>query len=250
MKTSDRFSNRVENYIKYRPRYPETMLEVFRQDMRLKPSSVVADIGCGPGQSSQPFLEYGCRVFGVEPNKLMRRAAEDLLSEYRRFSATDGNAHETGLEESSIDVVIAAQAFHWFSDDRTVEEFGRILKPKGYAALIWNERKLDETPFLRDYESLLLEYGTDYESVRHDVISVAELKGMFGRDVRVATYQNVQTFDFEGVKGRLLSSSYTPAEDDPSFEPMLSKLRSVFAEHNENGRIQILYDTNVFYLQY
>lgn len=250
MKTAERFSNRVDSYVRYRPGYPDAMLEVFRSEMGLSPASVVADIGCGPGQSSVPFLEFGCRVFGVEPNELMRKAAEEILSGYENFEAVDGNAHATGLENDSIDVVIAAQAFHWFNDPGTVAEFGRILRSGGFAALIWNERQLAATPFLRDYESLLLEFGTDYESVRHDAITQSELTRVFGKDFRTSTYPNAQVLDLEGVKGRLTSSSYTPAKGDPRYGPMIEKLESIFAEHNESDRIQILYDTNVFYTQY
>ncbi|QQS42600.1 MAG: methyltransferase domain-containing protein [Acidobacteriota bacterium] len=250
MKTAERFSNRVDNYIRFRPGYPEAMLEVFRDEMGLSPQSVIADIGCGPGQSSLPFLKFGCRVFGVEPNDLMRKAAAEILAEYELFEAVEGSAHATGLSENSVDIAVAAQAFHWFNDAETAAEFGRILKPGGFAALIWNERQLGTTPFLREYEALLLKFGTDYESVRHDAIKPADLARVFGKEFRLASYPNVQVLDLEGVKGRLMSSSYTPAQDDPRFGPMIENLESIFAEHNESDRIRILYDTNVFYTQY
>ncbi|HUF03637.1 MAG TPA: class I SAM-dependent methyltransferase [Aridibacter sp.] len=250
MKTAERFSDRVENYVRYRPGYPETMLEVFLEEMGLVPSSFVVDIGCGPGQSSVPFLEFGCKVCGVEPNEFMRNAAAEILAGYERFEAVEGNAHATGLEDKSVDVAVAAQAFHWFNDEETVSEFGRILKPGGFTALIWNERQLGTTPFLRDYEALLLEFGTDYRSVRHDVITPDELTRAFDKEFRLSTYPNAQVLDLEGVKGRLMSSSYTPPEGDPSFRPMIEKLESIFAEHNESDRIQVLYDTNVFYTQF
>ncbi|MCO6510214.1 MAG: class I SAM-dependent methyltransferase [Aridibacter famidurans] len=250
MKTADRFSDRVGDYIRFRPGYPEAMLEVFRDEMGLSPESVVADIGCGPGHSSLPFLKFGCTVFGVEPNDLMRNAATEILADYERFEAVEGTAHATGLSENSVDIAVAAQAFHWFNDSESVKEFGRILKPGGFAALIWNERRLDATPFLRDYEALLLKFGTDYETVRHDAITHSGLAAVFGKEFRMATYPNLQTLDLEGVKGRLMSSSYTPAQDDPRFGPMIENLESIFAEHNESDRIQILYDTNVFYTQF
>lgn len=250
MKTADRFSNRVENYVRFRPGYPAEMLELFRDEMGLTANSVVADIGCGPGQSSEPFLEFGCTVFGVEPNELMRGAAEEILSKYENFNAVDGSAHDTGLEADSVDVAVAAQAFHWFDDEKTAAEFERIIAPGGYAALIWNERQLDTTPFLRAYEELLLEFGTDYGSVRHDSITSEEIADIFGKEFRLGTYPNAQALDLEGVKGRLMSSSYTPPEGDPRFGPMIEKLESIFAEHSESDRIQILYDTNVFYAQF
>lgn len=250
MRSAERFSNRVEDYVRFRPDYPDAILEVFVDEMGLTPASRVADVGCGPGQSSLPFLKFGCKVFGVEPNELMREAAEEILAGYEKFEAIEGSAHHTRLSDDSIDIVIAAQAFHWFNDAETAAEFGRILKPGGFAALIWNERQLGTTPFLREYEALLLEFGTDYESVRHDAIKPADLARLFGKEFRLATYPNVQVLDLEGVKGRLRSSSYTPAESDPRFGPMMEKLESIFAEHNESDRIQVLYDTNIFYTHY
>lgn len=237
----------MANYVAYRPDYPAEMLEVFEAEMGLDKDSVVADIGCGPGQSSRPFLEFGCEVIGVEPNGLMREAAEDLLSGFDRFSTTPGNAAATGLARDSVDIVVAAQAFHWFDDETTVCEFERILKPGGYTALIWNERQLDSTPFLAGYEQMLLEFGTDYTSVRHDDLTEESIERSLGRKIRKATFPNRQVLDLDGLIGRLRSSSYTPAEGQPGFDRMISRTKELFAEHNENGKIAISYDTNVFY---
>ncbi|HVE57072.1 MAG TPA: class I SAM-dependent methyltransferase [Pyrinomonadaceae bacterium] len=166
--TVERFSNRVENYIKYRPSYPKEILEVFRGGMNLTLNSVIADIGSGTGISARLFLENGNAVFGVEPNAAMREAAEEFLKAFPKFESVDGTAENTNLPDNSVDFVIAAQAFHWFDKDRTPAEFRRILRSDGFAALIWNERQLDSNAFLRDYEELLKNYGTDYEKVRHD----------------------------------------------------------------------------------
>lgn len=250
MKTADRFSDRVSNYVKYRPGYPPEMIGLFRREMGLVPESVVADVGCGPGMSSIPFLEFGCRVMGIEPNREMREAAREVLAGYPGFEVLEGSAEDTGLETAGIDIVIAAQAYHWFGVSATVAEFRRILKPGGYAALIWNERLLDATPFLKEYESLLLEFGTDYQSVRHDKIGIEQLERTFRTEFGHASFPNRQTFDFTGIKGRLMSSSYTPPEGDPRFPAMIENLREMFARHEENGKIQLLYDTNVFFTRF
>ena len=248
--TVERFSDRVENYIKYRPTYPPEVLELFRKEMNLQADSVIADIGSGTGISTKIFLENGNTVFGVEPNKAMREAAENFLKEFPNFKSARGTAENTNLPDQSVDFIIAAQAFHWFDKKRTRKEFQRILRPGGFVALIWNERQLDTTDFLREYENLLIEFGNDYEKVRHDNISEEDLSDFFQNDLRRKTFLNVQTLDFEGLKGRLLSSSYMPSEKDSKFEPMTRKLRGVFDKYSENGKIQVLYNTNVFYSQF
>jgi len=245
--TVERFSNRVANYVKYRPGYPPEILEVFRDEMNLTENSVVADIGSGTGISAKVFLENGNRVFGVEPNAAMRRAAEEFLKDYPQFESVDGTAENTNLPDDSVDLVIAAQAFHWFDRAKTPLEFRRIARDRGFAALIWNERQLETTEFLREYEKLLKKYGTDYEKVRHDNLDKAIFEESFGAEFSRKTFLNVQPLDFDGLRGRILSSSYMPSETDPAFEPMEIELRRLFEKYVESGRIQILYSTNIFY---
>jgi len=248
--TVERFLNRVANYARYRPGYPPDMLEFFKDQLGLKPDSVIADIGSGTGLSSKPFLENGNVVYGVEPNAGMRAAAEGSLKGFPSFRSVDGTANETNLDNGSIDFIIAAQAFHWFDPEPTCVEFKRILKPNGYVALIWNERQLDSTPFLLEYEELLLKFATDYEKVRHENINQEKLSSFFQKSFQKRTFANHQIHDFEGLKGRVLSSSYMPAEGDESYESMIDELQALFAKHAEDGKITILYDTNVFCSQF
>lgn len=249
MKTVERFSNRVENYVKYRPTYPAQVLELFRDRMNLQNDSIIADIGSGTGISAKLFLENGNTVYGVEPNAAMREAAENFLQDFPQFKSIEGTAENTNLENESVDLVIAAQAFHWFDRAKTRNEFKRILRDKGFIALMWNERQLDSTPFLRDYERLLIKFGTDYETVRHENITKETLQDFFQTDFEQKTFFNVQAVDFEGLKGRMLSSSYIPTAENSRFAEMLENLESLFAQHNENDKIEILYDTNIFYGQ-
>lgn len=250
MNTVERFSNRVENYIKYRPGYPPETIRLFQEMMRMRPDHVVADIGSGPGISAKLFLENGNTVNAVEPNDAMRAAAEEILHEFPNFKSVKGTAEATTLPEASVDFVISAQAFHWFDSERAAIEFRRILRPDGYVALIWNERQLDSTPFLREYEQFLLRYSTDYSAVRHENVTADNLRDFLGEDMSVATFRNVQVFDFDGLKGRLLSSSYMPGETGPDFDRMIAELRELFARHQEKDRIEVLYDTNIYYAQF
>ncbi|MGH9948838.1 MAG: class I SAM-dependent methyltransferase [Pyrinomonadaceae bacterium] len=248
--TVERFSNRVENYAMYRPGYPAAIMEFFTDKLGLTSDSVLADIGSGTGLSSKPFLEIGAIVYGVEPNAAMRAAAEKCLSEFDNFRSTDGTASDTTLENNSIDFVIAAQAFHWFEPEPTRSELKRILKQGGYVCLIWNERQLNTTEFLIEYENLLLKYANDYEKVRHENIDESKLSSFFETEFERQTFANEQVLDFAGLKGRLLSSSYMPAEKDEKYEPMAKELHALFAKHEQGGKITILYDTNVFYTQF
>lgn len=247
--STKRFSNRVANYVKYRPGYPAGVLELFRDEMGLTPASVVADVGSGTGISAKIFLENGNTVYGVEPNEAMRAAAEEYLGDFSKFISMNGTADATGLEDDSIDLVIAAQAYHWFEGAAARTEFDRILRPEGFIALMWNERQLGTNQFLIDYEAFLLKYAGDYEVVRHENTGDKELRDFFGGDYHTRTFQNSQALDFEGLKGRAASSSYMPAEDNETFPAMVEELADLFAKHEENGRIKLLYDTNVHYIQ-
>lgn len=247
--TIERFSDRVANYVRYRPGYPAEALAPFRERMGIGPGSAVADIGSGTGISSAFLVGLGCRVIGVEPNAPMRAAAEEMLSGNDRFESVDGTAEDTTLPDGSVDLVAAAQAFHWFDPERSGREFRRILRPNGFIALVWNERLLDADPFHVEYERLLLRYARDYQTVRHDRFTAETLGRSFGTKIVQETFRNRQIFDFDGLKGRMLSASYMPSESDPVFPAMIEELRSLFANHAENDRIQVLYQTNVFYTQ-
>ena len=190
--TIERFSNRVANYVKYRPHYPRQVLDYLRQEIGLTPETLIADIGCGTGISSVLFLKNGNVVFGVEPNEAMRAAAVEYLNEFPNFKPVTATAENTTLDEHSVDVVLAGQAFHWFDLDKTKKEFKRILKPGGHIVLMWNERQLDTTPFLVEYEQLLLKYGRDYEVVRHDKFDEKVLDHYFDHGVKKAVFENVQ----------------------------------------------------------
>jgi len=246
---TQRFSSRVENYVRFRPGYPREVIELLKKAGNLTPDAVVADIASGTGIFTRMLLENGNRVFGVEPNSEMRRAGEQFLASYPKFVSINGTAEATTLPSHSVDLVTAAQAAHWFDREKARDEFVRILQPGGWVALIWNERKTNATPFLRDYEQLQLTYGTDYQEVRHERTS-AEIADFFTPSVFCErVFSMKQEFDYAGLQGRLLSSSYTPPPEHPQHAPMLRELQRIFAVHQENGRVSVDYHTRVFYGQ-
>ncbi len=247
----ERFSTRVENYVRYRPGYPPAVIDVLRRQCGLDGSWVVADVGSGPGNLARLFLDNGNAVVGVEPNREMREAGQRLLAGYPRFTSVSGSAETTLLDDASVDLVVAGQAFHWFDRDRCKPEFRRILRGKRWTALVWNDRRTGTTPFLAAYERLLERYATDYATVRHRNVTSDEVLGAFfaPREPASASFPNRQSFDFDGLKGRLLSSSYAPEPGRPGYEAMLADLRAAFDTYQSGGTVSFDYDTQVYYGQ-
>ena len=131
---------------------------------------------------------------------------------------------------------------------RTRKEWVRVLKPKGVISLFWNNRRTDTTPFLIAYEQLLLEFGTDYTEVNHTRIDHEALSCFFGETPFVSrAFPYSQSFDFEGLRGRLLSSSYAPAVGHSQHEPMLRELKRIFETYSVEGRVGFDYDTELFF---
>ncbi len=246
---TQRFSSRVESYIKYRPGYPADMVDLLRDKCGFTSDSMVADIGSGTGILTELFLRNGNRVFAVEPNREMREAAERLLGQDPNFTSVSGTAETTTLKDRSVDFIAAGQAFHWFDREQSRREFVRILKSAGWTVLIWNERVVD-SPFAKAYERLLRTYGTDYEEVNHKHTDAKALGPFFGANgYKRAGFPNRQVFDWEGLKGRLLSSSYAPEPGHPRHVPMLEALSALFARNQMDGNVVFEYETLVYYGQ-
>lgn len=246
---TSRFSDRVENYVRYRPGYPPAVLQTLKAECGLTSEALTADIASGTGIWTKTLLENGNRVFGVEPNSEMRNAAERLLAGFPNFTSVAGTAENTTLGERSVTFVTAAQAAHWFDRKSAKREFVRILRPRGWLVLMWNERVTDSTPFLREYEELLLKYGTDYQEIRHER-TTDEINQFFDPIAyRERVFDMRQEFDYSGIEGRLLSSSYAPGPEHPQHAPMLRDLRRIFDAHAVNGQAVFEYKTRVYFAQ-
>jgi len=247
--STERFSDRVENYVRFRPGYPPQVLDLLRAECSFSPNHVVADIASGTGLFTRMLLENGNHVFAVEPNSEMREAGNHLLARFEKLTSVAGTAEDTTLPPESVDFVTAAQAAHWFDRARARQEFSRILKPGGWCALIWNERRIGNTPFSRDYEQLLLTYGTDYKEIRHERTTAVIHEFFAPSPYHERIFATRQRFDYEGTAGRLLSSSYAPLENHPNHAPMMRELRRIVDLHAIDGLIEFEYNTRVYYGQ-
>jgi SAM-dependent methyltransferase len=241
-----RFSDRVADYVRYRPSYPTALLDLLRTECSLRPGHVIADIGSGTGFLSELFLKNGNRVYGIEPNEAMRRAGEEYLASYDGFSSIEGSAEATTLDDSSIDFVTAGQSFHWFEPDSARREFVRILKSGGWMVIAWNDRRMDEAPFTRAYENLLDRFGIDYKQVK-DSYPEADRITYFLSTFSQRDLPNFQIFDWDSLRGRLRSSSFTPTEGHANYAPMMDELRNLFDAYQQDGQVRMDYFTRIYF---
>ena len=243
-----RFSNRVADYLRYRPGYPAAVLDVLRKDCGLRPEHVIGDVGSGTGLLSELFLKNGHRVFGVEPNREMRHAGEEYLQSYAGFTSVDGSAEATTLADACVDFVAAGQAFHWFEPTAARREFARILKSDGWVVIAWHDRRMEERRLTREYEGLLEQFGIDYQRVKDAYPEVDHIRSFFGGDTFVSRdLPNEQLLDWDGLRGRLRSSSFAPTEDHPNFAPMMQELERIFRAHEQHGRVRMEYWTRLYF---
>lgn len=241
-----RFSGRVADYARYRPRYPAGLIEGLVERTGLQPAWIIADIGCGTGLSAEPFLEYGCSVYGVEPNAEMRAAATAALAGHARFSAIAGTAEATALGDHTVDMVVSGHAFHWFDTGRAVVEFRRILRPGGPIVVFWNTRKTGGSPQAEAFEALVQRFGTDYRDVRHDRYDGERMKQIFGGACDRFSIVHAQRLDFETLRGRLLSMSFLPGPGDPAREEMLRELAEMHDRFGGPGGYRLDYETEIY----
>jgi SAM-dependent methyltransferase len=242
-----RFSGRVADYLRYRPGYPAGVLGYLAEQCGLDAKHTIADVGSGTGLLTKLFLDNGNQVYGVEPNAEMYAAGEEFLHHYPKFAGVVGSAEDTTLAEQSVDFITAGQAFHWFEPSATRSEFSRILRPGGWVIVIWNERLTQTTPFLRDYEALLHRFGTDYARVRESYPRREEMLSFFGSESFLShELPYFQEFDFAGLSGRLRSSSYAPAADQPNFSQMMNELKHIFTAYQRDGIVRFDYRTRIY----
>jgi ubiquinone/menaquinone biosynthesis C-methylase UbiE len=244
---TERFSDRVDNYVKYRPSYPPDVIDFLANECRLEPGTPIADVGSGTGIFSKLLLDRCFRVYAVEPNAAMQHAAREQFKNNTDWIAVNGTAEATTLPDAGVSLVVCAQAFHWFDATKTKVEFARILTPGGRVALIWNNRQAETDEFAKAYETLLKKDSVDYNKVNHRRIGDINFKGFFKNgQYELIKFPNEQVFDEAGLMGRAFSSSYVPPEDTVAGQQFKGLLKEVFEQYNKNGQISFQYQTEVY----
>ncbi|MHB1002073.1 MAG: class I SAM-dependent methyltransferase [Armatimonadota bacterium] len=242
-----RFSTRVDNYVKYRPHYPDELIDILREECGLQPDWQVADVGCGTGISSELFVKNGNIVYGIEPNKEMRSSAESYYKDSPGFISINGSAEDTTLDDSSVDMVIAGQAFHWFDRKLAKEEFLRILKPQGWIVLFWNRRRTNTSPFMTAYEEMIRSYSMNDGSAKHRNIDDKQLADFFAPSEMIfRSCANYQILDVDGLIGRTLSHSSMPEAGDEGYAQMIADHHRLFDQYQQNGTVTLEYDTHIY----
>jgi SAM-dependent methyltransferase len=245
-----RFSNRVADYVRYRPSYPPALVDLLRSECGLRAESVIVDTGSGTGLLSELFLKNGNRVFGVEPNAEMRAGGEQYLRSYTNFKSVDGAAEATTLPAASANFITAGQAFHWFEPAAARQEFRRILKPGGWVVVVWNDHRVEGIPLNREYEELLVRFGINYLRVRDSYPKSKQIRDFFESEAfETRDLANHQSLDWDGFQGRLRSSSYAPTEDHANFAPMMAEMDRLFRAHQQNGLVRMEYFTRIYFGQ-
>ncbi|MFT4095174.1 MAG: class I SAM-dependent methyltransferase [Niabella sp.] len=243
--SKQRFSDRVADYIKYRPKYPKEIIEILKENIALQAGDIIADIGAGTGFLTELFLNNGNETYAVEPNEAMRTACADLYGQYEQLKIINGSAENTTLPGHSVDVIVAGQAFHWFEQKASKKEFERILCPGGHIVLVWNARK-DDAPFTRGYEQILIQNIPEYKTLDHRNVDDRAISAFFDpRKMKKTILPNSQVFGWEGFKGRVLSSSYVP-KSGPVHDTIMQEIKILFDQHEQNGKVIFEYETIIY----
>lgn len=241
-----RFSDRVENYVRYRPAYPQALIHNLIESCALNQSSMIADIGSGTGIFSRELLDKQLSVLAVEPNLEMRKAAESILASYSQFTSVAGTGEETSLDDSSVDLITVAQAFHWFDWPKAINEFRRILKPRGQLALVWNRRDLKDA-FQHAYEAMLRKLAPEYNLVNHMNIEGEKIAAIFDvRNFQHLSFSFTQFFDCAAFLGRMQSSSYSPAKGTEALSKLNEAAMNLFEEYALDGELAFKYSSHLY----
>lgn len=241
MNPATRFTDRAVDYAKYRPNYPADALDAMLRGLPEPATLSAADVGAGTGISSRLLADPGVRVIAIEPNRAMREAAAPHAGvEWR-----DGVGEATGLPDGSVDLVLVAQAFHWFRQREAIAEFHRVLRADGRLALLWNNRNRAD-PLTRAYiDAIHAVHGEDLVEQRPFDPEVVAIDGLFTPST-LSTFAHAQALDREGLIGRAVSASYVP-RDGAEFVELQRLMAELFERHRDSrGLVTLRYVTKLY----
>ena len=239
-KNVERFTVRVEEYERYRLRYPGEVIRTLTERCGLTREHLVADIGAGTGMLAELFLEHGNAVVAVEPNDGMRAACERLTSAWPGLTVRKATAEETGLEDASVDFVVVGRALHWFDLDLAMQEFRRVLRPDGWVVLVAHGRSQGESPREVELERILAEEGNDYRNVKKRYLVHETVLSMFAQgSVWQEQMDGEQLLTLEEFLGQVQSYSAAPLPGEPKYAGMQRALREYFARWAEDGKLRM-----------
>jgi SAM-dependent methyltransferase len=248
------FSNRGEDYEKYRPIYPASAIDTILSGVESLAQITAVDVGAGTGIGARLLADRGVRVMAIEPNEDMRTAA----TPHEGVEFLAGTAEQIPLKNTSVDLVTSFQAFHWFDFDKSLQEFRRILKPGGRLALTWSFWHQDD-PVSKQYTRLVFATSKDRE---HQSRSGMQLKTWFKRiryqlfwqglwlpdftNLQRHEFLSSQNLDFSGLVGLARSQGFTPSGGE-ELEKLISDL-AVFHQrfYNHQGSVRLIYRTCLY----
>lgn len=245
-------SDRIENAIRFRPNYPHQLIEYLYTEGGYSRESVIAEIGSKTGAFTRLLLERGSRVVAIEPDDLLRIAAERLLSdEFQRFVSIKGTASNTTLCDASIHHIVCAHPIHWKDLKECRSEFFRILKPAGSVTIIWNSTMVGADAFTKEYERLVQSHLAHGERTSLHRLELQELADFFGTPKHhFISVPNHQILDLEGVKGRLLADEDFLELGEEERNAMMKELHSLFDRYSQSGKVVLCYETEAYTSQF
>lgn len=240
MDSKEKFTFKSRIYDTYRPKYSEQFIDSIIDDYPISHFDKIADIGAGTGILTQQLLRIGCEIFAIEPNKEMRKIAENKFLNEKKCHVINGSAEKTTLNDNSIDLIIVAQAFHWFEIQSFKKEFLRISK-RNKAILVWNTKKTSQ-PYIAELEEVNQKYCKDFKGFSGG-IKVDEISSFFDNHYIKKVFENNLRMKRQNFINGILTGSYTPNKEDKGYDEYVQKVEDIFEKYCKDNELIIENDT-------
>ncbi|MCD0481265.1 class I SAM-dependent methyltransferase [Streptacidiphilus sp. ASG 303] len=241
------YQRAADAYERSRPSYPLPALRGLADAVGLEPGRTVVDLGAGTGKFTRLLALTGARVVALEPVAAMRGRLAELLP---GVEVGSGTAEATGLPDASADVVVAAQAWHWFRQEEALAEVERVLRPGGSLALVWNTFD-DSVPWVRDFQRIYFGRAPEDLPSHLDGRWRTLLEARPGwSPVEELHLPNPHPVTREGVLERMASSSIIAALDAAEQERVRAEVDAVLRAHpqtRDGDRVELPYTTDVYW---